>query len=247
MKFDVRGKVALVTGSNRGIGKVIVQTLLDAGVSKVYAAVRDPASVAGLVKASGGRAVAVTLDVTRPETISAAAVVAKDVQLVINNAGVLRVANLLSVDVFAALDFEMDVNVKGLIRVAQAFAPLLASNGGGAFVQLNSVASLKCFADFATYCASKAASYSITQALREKLSAQGTLVISVHPGPIESDMANSAGLAEVAESPALVADGIIAALAAGEFHVFPDSMAKQMWQAYAGFAKSVIESDTSEG
>src|SRR5436309_8949899 len=132
----------------------------------------------------------------------------------------------------------MDVNVFGLIRMAQAFAPVLAANGGGAFVQLNSVVSVKSFPDFATYSASKAAAYSITQALRDRLKAQGTLVVSVHPGPIATDMADAAGLTAVADTPAVVADAIVAGLAAGEFHVFPDKMARNFWEAYRGFARA---------
>ena len=139
------------------------------------------------------------------------------------------------------------MNVYGLIRMAQAFAPVLAANGGGAFVQLNSVVSVKNFASSATCSASKAAAYSITQALRDTLKAQGTQVMSVHAGPIATDMANSAGLGAIAEPASLVADGIVAALAAGEFHVFPDSMARKFWSAYQGFARAVVEAEASEG
>lgn len=139
------------------------------------------------------------------------------------------------------------MNVFGLIRMAQAFAPSLKSNGGGAFVQLNSVASLKSFAPFATYCASKAAAYSITQALRELLAEQGTAVVSVHPGPIATDMANEAGLEGMADPPSVVADGMITALRKGHFHVFPDTMARQIGGAYQSFAMEVVEASLLEG
>ncbi|MGB3614935.1 MAG: SDR family NAD(P)-dependent oxidoreductase, partial [Elainellaceae cyanobacterium] len=124
---------------------------------------------------------------------------------------------------------------------------VLKANGGGVFAQLNSVVSMKTFSNFATYSASKAAAYSITQALRELLADQGTIVLSVHPGPIATDMGDEAGLTEIAEPPTLVADGIIAALKAGNFHVFPDSMAKQIGGAYASFATNVVEASMTEG
>src|SRR5262245_59803168 len=180
-------------------------------------------------------------------TIAAAAKTVKDVQLVVNNAGVLKTASPLDAGEIDALQFEIDINVYGLIRMAQAFAPVLAANGGGAFVQLNWVVSVKNFADFATYSASKAASYSITQGLRDKLKSQGTLVVSVHPGPIATDMADAAGLGAIAEPAAVVADGIVAALAAGAFHVFPDTMARKFWSAYQDFAKAVVEAEAGEG
>jgi NAD(P)-dependent dehydrogenase (short-subunit alcohol dehydrogenase family) len=247
MAFDVQDKIALVTGSNRGIGLAIVSALLEHGAAKVYAAVRNPDSIAGLAAEAGERLVPLQLDLTRPDTITAAAQTAQDVQLVVNNAGVLRTAKPLDPQAVAELQFEMEVNVYGLIRMAQAFAPILAANGGGAFVQLNSVASLRNFADFSTYCASKAAAYSITQALRDTLSQQGTLVVSVHPGPIATDMAHDAGLDEMAEPPSVVADALIAGLAAGNFHVFPDTMAKDFWKAYQAFGVNVVERVMSEG
>lgn len=246
MTFDVQGKTSLVTGANRGIGKAIAEKLLQQGAAKVYAAVRRPDSATPLVQQWGDRVVPLELDLTKPATIKAAAQAASDVELVINNAGVLRTATVFSEDALEALHFELSANLFGLIHMAQDFAPVLKSNGGGAFVQLNSVVSMKCFPEFTTYCASKAAAYSVTQALRELLKDQGTQVLSVHPGPIATDMGNAAGLAEIAEPPELVGEAIVASLKAGDFHCFPDSMAKQIGSAYESFAKHIVEAEMSE-
>lgn len=246
MSFDVNGKVALVTGANRGIGKTIVESLLAHGAAKVYAAVRNVSSAESLVAQYGDRVVPIEVDLQKPETVAAAAQTAGDVQLVVNNAGVYKSATPLAPEAAESLQFEMDVNVYGLLRVAQAFAPVLKKNGGGAFVQLNSVVSIKTFLSAATYSASKAASYSITQALREELGAQGTAVVSVHPGPIATDMADAAGFGEIAEPATLVSDGIINALKTGEFHVFPDTMAKQFYAGYESYAKNFIEAEMAE-
>lgn len=241
MSLQIRGKVALVTGANRGIGKALVTGLLAAGAAKVYAAVRDPQTAQPLVSLFGANVVPVELDLTKPDTIQTAAETCTDVYVLVNNAGVLKTTPVLSPDALASLSYEFDTNVLGLIRIAQAFAPVLKRNGGGGLVQLNSVVSMKCFPDFSTYCASKAASYSLTQALRASLAEQGTQVFSVHPGPIATDMGHSAGLSEIADPPECVVDALLKAFESGQFHVFPDKMARQIEAAYASFARDVID------
>ena len=148
INYDIKDKTALVTGANRGIGKAIVESFLNHGATKVYAAVRNLDSAAPLVEKYGNKVIPVQIDLAKPETLTAAAEIMRDVQVVVNNAGVLRSSTPLSNDAIESLEFEMKVNVYGLIRMAQAFAPILKANGGGAFVQLNSVASLKCFSDY---------------------------------------------------------------------------------------------------
>ncbi|MDD2739524.1 MAG: SDR family oxidoreductase [Methylomonas lenta] len=245
--YLVKDRIVLVTGANRGIGKSIVEEFLRAGARKIYAAARNPELLDVLTAAHGDRIVPLRIDLNDPDSITAAAQKATDVEIVINNAGMANVANPLASNAVAALQEEMKVNVYGLMRMAQAFAPVLKKNGGGAFAQLNSIASMKCFSDFATYSASKAASYSITQALREILQAQGTRVVSVHPGPIATDMANGLGIGEIAEPTELVPQAIIAALASGDFHAFPDTMAKQVGAAYQDFATNIVEANLMEG
>lgn len=245
MGFQVKNKIVLVTGANRGIGKAIVEGALSRGAAKVYLAVRNLDSAKPLIEEYGDRVVPIQLDLEQPESILKAADIANDVDVVVSNAGVLRVSNPLEADAIENLQYEIDVNVYGLMRMAQAFAPVLKKNGGGVFAQLNSVASLRSFADFATYCASKAAAYSITQSLRAILAAQGTAVVSVHPGPIDTDMAHSAGLGDMVEPVTLVADALFDAIENDHFHVFPDSTAQAVGGAYQSFAENVVEPASS--
>lgn len=234
-------QIALVTGSNRGIGKVIVEKFLTLGIKKVYVAARNLETLNSLSSQYSERIVPLHIDLNKPETIQTAADIASDVTIVVNNAGMLNLASSLSANAVEALKEEMEVNVYGLIYMAQAFSPVLKANGGGAFVQLNSVASIKNFPDFSTYSASKAAAYSITQGLRAILGEQGTQVVSVLPGPIDTDMARSAGLGELVEPAELVADSIVQALEKREFHAYPGSIATDVGAAYAEFATNVVE------
>lgn len=247
MNYEVENKTVLVTGANRGIGKAIAESFLARGAAKVYAAVRNPESASALVAKYGDRVVPLRLDLSKPKSIVSAAEIASDVEVVVNNAGVLTNTQTLDGEAMDNLAFEIDVNLYGLLRMAQAFAPILKANGGGAFVQLNSVVSMKTFSNVATYSASKAAAYALTQALREELAGQGTAVVSVHPGPIATEMMDGTGFEEVAEPPERVAEGIIEAIENKVFHLFPDSLAKKIGAAYQGFAENVVLAEMSEG
>jgi NAD(P)-dependent dehydrogenase (short-subunit alcohol dehydrogenase family) len=239
--YNVKDKVVLCTGANRGIGEAFVRTFLKRGARKIYVAVRNLDTAK---KFEGEeRVTPLYLDLSKPESIVEAAALAQDVEIVISNAGVLSRTDVLSKDTITNLQREMSVNVYGLIHMAQQFAPILQKSGGGVFVQINSVASFRCaLSNVCTYSASKAAAYSITQALRQSM--RTTRVISVHPGPIATDMILTADeeLAKTAEDPIQVAEEVVRAIETpGVFHVYPDSKSKQLSIVYQPFASTVIE------
>jgi len=186
----------------------------------------------------------VQVDITNPSSITELANIATDATIVVNNAGILELADPLSENFEEALTKEINVNVFGLTRMAQAFTPVLEKNKGGALVQLNSVVSIKTFLDITSYSASKAASYSVTQGLRELLTPKNIQVLSVHPGPIATDMADQVGME--GETPATVSEGIVSALKSGDFHLFPDSFAKDFEGAYKSYAENIIEAVVEE-
>jgi NAD(P)-dependent dehydrogenase (short-subunit alcohol dehydrogenase family) len=238
MGFSIKGKTALVTGANRGIGEAIVDALVKAGATKVYAAARNIKDLAPLTARHGARVVALRLDVTDPAQVAAAAAAAPDVQLLVNNAGFAGYTGGAFIDPkwISAGRQEMEVNFFGTFAVTQAVAPVLARNGGGAIANIASVASLVNFALLASYSASKAAVHSLTQATRMMLKGQGTQVFGVYPGPIDTRMAEDIPFDKT--SPADAARAIVAGIEAGTEEIFPDPMSQGMG---AGFFTSPKE------
>jgi NAD(P)-dependent dehydrogenase (short-subunit alcohol dehydrogenase family) len=239
MSYSIKGKTVLVTGANRGIGEAIVDALVRAGAAKVYAAARQLNDLAPLTTRHGARVVALQLDVTNPAHIAAAVSAAPDVQLLVNNAGFAGHTGGTFTDskwIIAGRQ-EMDVNFFGTFAVTQAFAPVLAKNGGGAITNIASVASLVNFALLASYSASKAAVHSLTQATRIMLKGQGTQVFGVYPGPIDTRMAE--GIPMDKTSPADAAKAIIAGIEAGTEEIFPDPMSQGMGAGYFANPKEI--------
>ena len=176
--------------------------------------------------------------------------------IVINNGAVLtRTTPLQGETAVSNLQHEMEVNVYGFMRLANAFAPLLeARDGKGVFVQINSVASMRCgVPNASTYSASKAASFSITQALRTELGEKGVHVVSVHPGPINTDMLSTAPpeLIAIAPPASAVAESLIDAISSSTsfppFLVYPDKLSKALGKAYSSYADIVHEQGKAYG
>ena len=238
MSISIENKVALITGANRGIGKSIVESFLNHGAKKVYLAVRNTASTKQLEEKYGDKVVTVRADLSDSKSIQEMAKETKDVDILVNNAGVGSPYPTIGSDVENDFAMQLEVNAFGLLRIANAFAETLEMNKG-ALVQLNSIASIKNFPQLSTYSASKAAAYSLTQGLRSEFKEKGVTVLSVHPGPIATDMGAAAGFNDGAAT-SVVSEGIVHALKAGDFHVFPDEMAKQFEGAYQGFSDNVV-------
>jgi NAD(P)-dependent dehydrogenase (short-subunit alcohol dehydrogenase family) len=237
----IEGRVALVTGANRGIGRAIVEALVARGARKVYAAARQTEALGELVAAGDGRVVALRLDITREDDVRRAVAQAGDVELLVNNAGVVSQA-FAGFEDSAWLDAahqEFDTNVVGTLRVSQGFAPVLGRNGGGAVVNLVSVAGLVGFPPLITYSSSKAALHSITQTTRQLLRGQGTYVAGVYPGPVDTDMAERFTVPKV--SPASVAEAILDGLQQGLEEIYPDPFASEYGETYAGNPKGLEE------
>ena len=181
--MNITGSTALVTGANRGIGLAIVRELLARGADKVYAAARDTGTVPEL-----DRVVPVQLDVTDHSRVEVLATELVDVDLVVNNAGIGLASPALGKDAVAAARAELEVNFFGPLVMSRAFAPVLEANDGGAIVNILSILSFMSSAELATYSASKSAAWSLTNALRLELAGQGTLVVGVHPGYVDTDL-----------------------------------------------------------
>lgn len=239
--MDVAGSVALVTGANRGLGAAFCRVLLERGASKVYAGARDPGSI------TTDGVVPIRLDITSPTDVAAAAASCSDVTLLVNNAGISTVTAALAGD---TLDLdggrrEFETNVFGTLSMSRAFAPVLGANGGGAMVNVLSVLSWFTFPATAMYCASKAASWSLTNSLRLDLQRQNTQVLALHVGLMDTDMA--AGLDVPKSSPYDVAGQALDGVMTGAFEVLADDSSRSVRSALSADLTALYPSLAATG
>lgn len=218
--MKLQDATVLITGANRGIGLAFARASLARGARKVYAAARKPASItlAGVE--------AVQLDVTKPEDVAAAAQRCGDVTLMINNAGIAAIGDFLAADAVALTRAHLETNFFGPLRMSQAFAPVLARHGGGAIINVLSVASWLSVPPIGAYSVSKSAAWSLTNGLRRELRGQNTQVLSMHMGYVDTDLTHGFDVEKA--SPDDVVRYTLDALEAGAEEALADEMTRQV-------------------
>lgn len=220
--MKIADSTVLVTGANRGIGLAFTKAFLARGARKVYAGARDPSSVTlpGVVP--------LKLDVTSAQDVEAAAREAGDVTIIVNNAGIASTGGFLADDAEALLRRHLETNVFGMLRVSREFAPVLARNGGGALLNVASVGSWFSAPLLASYAASKAAVWSLSNGLRNDLRAQGTQVMTLHMAFVDTDLTR--GLDAPKSSPEAIVEYALNALEAGAEEALADELTRQVHQ-----------------
>lgn len=209
--------VALVTGGHRGFGRALVDELLSRGASRVYATSRLPHPP------WDERIVPIVLDVTDDASVEAAAEEAKEVSIVVNNAGVALRTPVLEAPL-DRLREELETNLLGMIRVTRAFAPALAAHPPSALVNVLSVLS---WLSLGTgYEVSKAAAWSATNAIRVRLRDQGTTVTALHVAYMDTAM--TAGLEVPKANPRGIAAQLADAIASGAPEVLADDTTRMV-------------------
>ena len=235
--MEIKGKIALVTGANRGIGRSFVEDLIGRGAAKIYATARNPSGVADLVAAYPDKITPIKLDITNALDIAAAAQACKDVSLLINNAGINLQAGLMAAPDLNAARAEMETNYFGPLAMCRAFAPILAANGGGAIVNMLTILSRVNLPMYGSLSASKAAALSMTQGVRAELAKQGTFVVGVMPGAVDTEMERNFPPPKL--PPADAARAALDAVEQSLEEVYPGDMATGMSQGLAADPKSV--------
>ncbi|WP_172196761.1 SDR family oxidoreductase [Saccharibacillus qingshengii] len=222
--MDLSKQVAVVSGSNRGLGKELALELLARG-AKVYAGARNPESV------DLPGAIALQLDITDPESVAAAAQIASDATLLINNAGSSTGASLLT-GKLEDIQVEFNTHAFGTLSMIRAFAPVIEKNGGGSILNILSVLSWLTFGAEGAYSAAKSAQWGITNALRLELAPKKIKVAGLHVGFMDTDM--TAGVDAPKSSPKDIARIAIDGIEAGLYEILADDISRQVQQGLAG-------------
>lgn len=218
--MKIADSTVLITGANRGIGLAFARAVVARGARKVYAGSRNPASV------TQPGVTPLRLDVNSPQDIAAAVAAAGDTTLLINNAGIAITGSFHAADAEQVLRQHLETNVLGVLRMSQAFAPVLARNGGGAMLNVASVASFVSGTLLANYAVSKAAVWSLSNGLRHDLRAQGTQVTTLHMAFVDTDLTH--GIDMPKSSPDVIVAQALDGLESGAEEVLADDFTRQV-------------------
>ncbi len=227
--FDLKGKTALVTGANRGIGAAFVAHLAKQGASTVYVAVRDLENAKALTVQFPDCVKPLLLDITNAEHIAALAQTILSLDIIINNAGIATLSDSTSDKSLEIARLEMETHYFGPMQINTVLLPLLKESKQAAIINISSIAGISCFPSLGPYSATKAALHSYTQGLRAELSDDTIQVIGVYPGPTDTRLAP--GEMDKA-TPEQVVTASFAALSNGDVDVFPDDFSKQMYATF---------------
>jgi NAD(P)-dependent dehydrogenase (short-subunit alcohol dehydrogenase family) len=218
---NIDGAVVLVTGANRGLGKSFVRAMLGAGAAKIYAGARKPSEVV-----AADNVVPLKLDITNERDVETAAETCQDITILVNNAGIAHFTPLIAAPSMVAARDEIAVNYLGTLAMCRAFAPALGQNGGGAIVNVLSVVSWITVPISGSYAVSKAAELAMTNGIRVELRSQGTLVVGVHAGYIDTDMTAHSTVKKTA--PETVVAATLAAIQRNETEVLADERSRDV-------------------
>ncbi|MFI9648369.1 SDR family oxidoreductase [Streptomyces sp. NPDC052040] len=222
--MDISTATALVTGANRGLGRVLAQELAARGAT-VYAAARRPEEI----DVPGVKTV--RLDITDPDSVAAAAEQGREVNVLINNAGTSTGADLLTGD-WDDIRLELDTHYLGTLRMIRAFAPAIEAQGGGSILNILSVLSWVSLPAIGAYSAAKSAEWSMTNALRQELAPKGITVAGLHVGYMDTDMARHVTTPKI--DPRDVARAAVDGIAAGAHEIVADDFSHQVQAGLSG-------------
>lgn len=232
--MQIRNSAALVTGANRGIGRALVDALLERGAGRVYAAARDLSTLTDVARRDG-RVQPIRLDVRNPAEAREAAAIATDVSLLVNNAAVLALGGPADVSLDQVRD-TMETNYVGMLNVITAFLPALERHRG-AVVNMLTLVALASMPGLSAYNASKAAGLSLTQSFRGDLAKRGIAVHGVFPGAVDTDMIRALDMPKATAID--VARATLDGVEAGVEDIFPDPMSRQLYSAWRQDHKAV--------
>ena len=227
--MKIAGKSVLVTGANRGLGQALVEEALTRGAKRVYGGARQS------FVHRDARVMPLIIDVTDTAQILAAVENVASLDMLINNAGLSLYEDFSD---RGMLDRHLAINLLGPYDLTQAVLPLL-TNSRGAIVNVLSLASMAPSPFNPAYSVSKAAAFSMSQALRALLAGQGVRVHAVLPGPIDTEMTRELDIPKA--SPESVARAIFDGVENEDEEIFPDPMSAAMAEGWRTSASKGLE------